>query len=194
LLKSVYGSLLLLECCLQLSDQPLLDRVKLVQLVLMHSLPLQMVRFNRLISALNRLIVHITVILLLELGLFPARILTSSIALLVVEVSVAELRDGIVVLVAVRADPLAGLKIFLVHAALLLLDSCLVLILAEVVQLVLTLPVVLQVVEPVVPVVVVGAPAVIAVIGEVGSLVGNFHLTVEAFLLAEEFLEPVFHG
>ena len=79
-------------------------------------------------------------------------------------------------------------------SALLLLDSCLVLILAEVVQLVLTLPVVLQVVEPVVPVVVVGAPAVIAVIGEVGSLVGNFHLTVEAFLLAEEFLEPVFHG
>ena len=91
MLKSVYGSLLLLECCLQLSDQPLLDRVKLVQLVLMHSLPLQMVRFNRLISALNRLIVHITVILLLELGLLPPRILTGSIALLVVEVGVAEL-------------------------------------------------------------------------------------------------------
>ena len=194
MLKSVYGSLLLLECCLQLSDQPLLDRVKLVQLVLMHSLPLQMVRFNRLISALNRLIVHITVILLLELGLLPPRILTSSIALLVVQIGVAELRDGIVVLVAVRADPLAGLEVFLVDAALLLLDSCLVLILAEVVQLVLTLPVVLQVVEPVVPVVVVGAPAVIAVVSEVGSLVGNFHLTVEAFLLAEEFLEPVFHG
>lgn len=56
----------------------------------MHRLPVQMIGLQVLVGLLNRLVVHVTVILSLELLLFPVRVHVGRIRLLVVKVRVLE--------------------------------------------------------------------------------------------------------
>ena len=74
LAENINGCILPLHGCLQLVDQSFFDVVQLVQLVLVHRLLLQVIITQVLVSPLNRLIVHVAVILALVLLLFPDRV------------------------------------------------------------------------------------------------------------------------
>ena len=112
----------------------------------------------------------------------------------ILHVGGAEAGDRAIVVVGRRADKLARIGVFLAHTSPLVLDSCLSPIFLEIVELILSLPVLFDVVQPVVSVVVVVLSAVVARVGELGRVLRFFHLAVKALLLVQQLFESIFHA
>lgn len=167
LFKNVYSLVLTLKRSLQLSNQSLFEFIQLVKLVLVGSFLLVVRALDCRVGSLNRIHVTVAVVFPLKFRLLSLRVHTGRVGLFVREISVAEFCDGVVVRARVGTGVRTTVMILRCHTSPLIFNSGRNLILAEVVEFILTLPFVFKVVQPVLATFVVRASAVLNICREV---------------------------